>query len=115
MLISNSGRIPLLHKQKARRHLSPGLLRGIFIFINTYKNPGNHACPRRLPGLSLAGEEGIEPPLTVLETAALPLYYSPRISTENDYSIGILALARDFFINIKINLELIIDMIHKIK
>ncbi len=28
-----------------------------------------------------AGEEGIEPPLTVLETAALPLYYSPiRIS-----------------------------------
>ena len=25
----------------------------------------------------LAGEEGIEPPLTVLETAALPLYYSP--------------------------------------
>ena len=24
-----------------------------------------------------AGEEGIEPPLTVLETAALPLYYSP--------------------------------------
>ena len=27
----------------------------------------------------LAGEEGIEPPLTVLETAALPLYYSPKI------------------------------------
>ena len=26
--------------------------------------------------ISLAGEEGIEPPLTVLETAALPLYYS---------------------------------------
>ncbi len=26
----------------------------------------------------LAGEEGLEPPLTVLETAALPLYYSPR-------------------------------------
>ena len=24
-----------------------------------------------------AGEEGFEPPLTVLETAALPLYYSP--------------------------------------
>ena len=24
-----------------------------------------------------AGEEGIEPPFTVLETAALPLYYSP--------------------------------------
>ena len=27
-----------------------------------------------------AGEEGIEPPLTVLETAALPLYYSPLLS-----------------------------------
>ena len=26
--------------------------------------------------LFLAEEEGIEPPLTVLETAALPLYYS---------------------------------------
>ena len=26
----------------------------------------------------LAGEEGLEPPLTVLETAALPLYYSPN-------------------------------------
>ena len=25
----------------------------------------------------VAGEEGLEPPLTVLETAALPLYYSP--------------------------------------
>ncbi len=24
-----------------------------------------------------AGEEGLEPPFTVLETAALPLYYSP--------------------------------------
>ena len=28
----------------------------------------------------IAGEEGIEPPLTVLETAALPLYYSPIVS-----------------------------------
>ena len=27
-----------------------------------------------------AGEEGFEPPLTVLETAALPLYYSPMYS-----------------------------------
>ncbi len=27
-----------------------------------------------------AGEEGIEPPLTVLETAALPLYYSPGLA-----------------------------------
>ena len=36
---------------------------------------------------SLAGEEGFEPPLTVLETAALPLYYAPRSSTENDYLI----------------------------
>ena len=38
-----------------------------------------------------AGEEGIEPPLTVLETAALPLYYSPMYfvsadADERDYN-----------------------------
>ncbi len=33
----------------------------------------------------LAGEEGLEPPLTVLETAALPLYYSPRSLTDELY------------------------------
>ena len=31
----------------------------------------------------LAGEEGIEPPLTVLETAALPLYYSSLLNNEH--------------------------------
>ena len=40
-----------------------------------------YLCLRKKKALnpqgSLAGEEGIEPPLTVLETAALPLYYSP--------------------------------------
>ncbi len=35
-----------------------------------------------------AGEEGIEPPFTVLETAALPLYYSPMLFNELYYSIG---------------------------
>ena len=35
-----------------------------------------------------AGEEGIEPPFTVLETAALPLYYSPKLFNEMYYSIG---------------------------
>lgn len=35
------------------------------------------------PDTFVAGEEGIEPPLTVLETAALPLYYSPMSSLTN--------------------------------
>lgn len=39
---------------------------------------------------SLAEEEGIEPPLTVLETAALPLYYSSIfwafLTAEVDYN-----------------------------
>ena len=49
----------------------------------------------------IAGEEGIEPPLTVLETAALPLYYSPIVSApdyrcttnEIDYTTGYSCLA----------------------
>ena len=49
----------------------------------------------------IAGEEGIEPPLTVLETAALPLYYSPIVSApdyrcitnEIDYTTGHSCLA----------------------
>ncbi len=32
---------------------------------------------------AMAGIEGIEPPLTVLETAVLPLYYIPIISPLN--------------------------------
>ncbi len=41
----------------------------------------------------LAGEEGLEPPLTVLETAALPLYYSPRSLTDELYcSISVYVL-----------------------
>ncbi len=48
-------------------------------------NVNNHLANKRpetlllqlFPGKQKAGEEGIEPPLTVLETAALPLYYSP--------------------------------------
>ena len=52
----------------------------------------------------LAGEEGIEPPLTVLETAALPLYYSPMQScyylcsnTTDDYYNTTFSIKQDFF------------------
>lgn len=44
------------------------------------------------------GEEGIEPPLTVLETAALPLYYSPiygrYLTDKGHYNTGVVSLAR---------------------
>lgn len=47
----------------------------------------------------IAGEEGIEPPLTVLETAALPLYYSPmnmcQTTDESYCSICYSGLARE--------------------
>ena len=46
--------------------------------------------------LSLAGEEGIEPPLTVLETVALPLYYSPM---DADYNTNINSKCQVFIQN----------------
>jgi hypothetical protein len=51
------------------------------------------------PGTIKTGEEGIEPPLTVLETAALPLYYSPvpAFIAEIDYSIPIF-ISQVFFL-----------------
>lgn len=51
------------------------------------------------PGTIKTGEEGIEPPLTVLETAALPLYYSPELAfiAKIDYSIPIF-ISQVFFL-----------------
>ena len=37
----------------------------------------------------LAGEPGFEPRLTVLETAVLPLYYSPKLWVTNRSPTGI--------------------------
>lgn len=52
-----------------------------------------------ISGYNKTGEEGIEPPLTVLETAALPLYYSPvpAFIAEIDYSIPIF-ISQVFFL-----------------
>lgn len=51
--------------------------------------------------LTLAGEEGFEPPFTVLETAALPLYYSPMyltiIANELYYNTSIIYLASKIY------------------
>ena len=57
----------------------------------------------------LTEEEGIEPPLTVLETAALPLYYSSLSNSassvaEVDYSIRQYYYARLFTKSISIAL-----------
>lgn len=53
--------------------------------------PAGYACENKKPNhmgsaFVIAGEEGIEPPLTVLETAALPLYYSPMSLADEMYS-----------------------------
>lgn len=58
----------------------------------------------------LAGEEGIEPPLTVLETAALPLYYSPVFlrwhrTNEGNYNIVTAVKASLFFIYYRANIR----------
>ena len=43
----------------------------------------------RISALFLTGEEGFEPPFAVLETAALPLNYSPSyISRNNSYILS---------------------------
>ena len=36
----------------------------------------------------ITGEEGLEPPSTVLETAALPLNYSPTTTNNNSFMIS---------------------------
>ena len=50
------------------------------------------------------GEEGLEPPSTVLETAALPLNYSPicqySIMTDNFYSLSRFAVFVNIFLPI---------------
>lgn len=53
--------------------------------------------------LSLAEEEGIEPPLTVLETAALPLYYSSILQKYLQPPKMIIAYSPLFMQALKIN------------
>ena len=56
------------------------------------------------------GEEGIEPPLTVLETAALPLYYSPTypiVFTTEDILPKIIHRVKSFYIILD---DLILDL-----
>ena len=52
----------------------------------------------------ITGEEGLEPPSTVLETAALPLNYSPicqySIMTDNFYSLSRFAVFVNIFLPI---------------
>ncbi len=45
--------------------------------MNKKKKPQIPYKYKGIWGLTKAGEEGLEPPFTVLETVALPLNYSP--------------------------------------
>lgn len=60
------------------KYEKPEYLEDAPVFENNYVGGRQNEIKKALnPQGFEAGEEGIEPPLTVLETAALPLYYSP--------------------------------------